>query len=237
MTEAVLDINNLTKHYNGVTVLKGISTHAKAGQVIGLVGLNGAGKTTLLETALGFTLPDEGATEVFNVPSARLGAHPNRAKIGFVPQQDELLGSYTGVAYLDLISEFYPNWDSATTQRLIHEWQVPMDRSINKLSLGERQKLSIISALGHQPDFIVLDEPVASLDPLARRKFLLEIVNLAADRGATVIFSTHIVTDLERVAERIWLLKNGELIVDEPLDELKEKHPTSLEGFFLELHQ
>lgn len=232
----VIELDNLTKVYDGRNVLDGISTYASAGQVIGLVGLNGAGKTTLLETTLGYTLPTSGTTQVFGTSGSDLSSSPAGARLGFVPQQDELLSAYKGAEYLDLIAHFYESWCSDTVKRLVTEWSIPMDRRINNMSLGERQKLSIVSALGHRPELIILDEPVASLDPVARRQFLQEIVAVAADQEATILFSTHIVTDLERVAERIWLLQNGRLVVDSPLDELKEANPSSLEEYFLEMH-
>ena len=236
MNDAVLDLQGITKHYNGRMVLDNISARVQPGQVIGLVGLNGAGKTTLLETTLGYALPDSGSATVLGTSSRDIGASSVAAKVGFVPQQEELLSAYRGCDYLALIAKFYRVWHDETVNRLVTEWSIPIDRRISRMSLGERQKLAIASALGHHPELIVLDEPVASLDPLARRQFLGEIVAIAADHDATVLFSTHLVTDLERVAERIWLLRDGRLIVDEDLDALKERHPASLEDYFLEMH-
>lgn len=236
MNDAVIDLLGITKHYGGRTVLDNVSAQVHAGQVTGLVGLNGAGKTTMLETILGYALPDSGSATVLGIPSHDIGASPVAAKVGFVPQQEELLTAYRGRDYLALIAKFYRSWHDDTVDRLVTEWSIPIDRRISRMSLGERQKLAIASALGHRPELIVLDEPVASLDPLARRQFLREIVAIAADHDATVLFSTHIVTDLERVAERIWLLRDGQLIVDEDLDALKQRHPASLEDYFLEMH-
>jgi ABC-2 type transport system ATP-binding protein len=159
-----------------------------------------------------------------------------KARIGFVPQRDELLDGMKGAGYLELIAEFYPTWNRDLVARLAKEWAVPLDTKISKLSVGQRQKLSIISALGHEPDLIILDEPVASLDPVARRGFLKELVDIAATQTRSIIFSTHIVTDLERVASRVWLMKEGELTIDASLDDIKEKFNMPLEDLFLELH-
>ena len=223
MADPVLDLSDLHKKYDDVPVLRGITATVERGEVIGLVGLNGAGKTTLLETTLGFNAPSDGGVRVFGTPSSELGGDPAKSRIGFVPQEDELLSSLTGTRYLELIATFYPNWDAGLVSRLREEWQVPLERRIDKLSVGQKQKLSIISALAYNPDLVVLDEPVASLDPVARRQFLAELVALAHDRQCTIIFSTHIVTDLERVADRLWLLKDGRLVIDEKLDDLKER--------------
>jgi ABC-2 type transport system ATP-binding protein len=223
MTDTVLTLERLSKRFDGNTVLKDISARVQAGEVIGLLGLNGAGKTTLLETALGFALPDGGSVSWFDRHPAATLPEDVKHRIGFVPQEDELLQQMTGTAYLRLIRGFYRHWHAALIDRLAAEWALPLDTRIGKLSLGQRQKLSILSALGHEPEVLILDEPVASLDPVARRQFLKEIVAMNADQGRTVLFSTHIVSDLERVAQRVWILKEGRLAVDEPIDVLKER--------------
>jgi len=222
MTEAALELKTLTKRFDRNEVLKGISASVMPGEVVGLLGLNGAGKTTLLETALGFALPDDGSARVFGQDSTHMDG-ATKARIGFVPQRDELLDGMKGGQYLDLIADFYPTWNSRLVTRLATEWAVPLDMKIGKLSVGQRQKLSIISALGHEPALVILDEPVASLDPLARRSFLKELVDIASAQTRSIIFSTHIVTDLERVASRVWLMQDGLLRIDATMDELKEE--------------
>ena len=223
MTEVVLTIDGLHKRFADKAVLKGISASVQRGEVIGLLGLNGAGKTTLLETALGFAIADAGSVKLFGSESALIVDEKLKHKVGFVPQQDELMPQMTGKQYLALIAEFYPSWNQGLIDRLAQEWLVPLDTMIQKLSVGQRQKLSILSALGHEPELIILDEPVASLDPMARRQFLKEIVALASNGDRTVLFSTHIVSDLERVASRVWIMKDGGLLVDDALDTLKER--------------
>ena len=222
MTECVINIENLYKRFDAENVLKGVSATVEKGDVIGLLGLNGAGKTTLLEALLGFTLPDNGQCRLWSRDIATSEFNTVKSRIGFVPQQDELLDTVDGNQYLKLIASFYPTWNPALVNRLASEWAVPMGTRIGKLSVGQRQKLSILAALGHEPELIILDEPVASLDPLARRQFLKELVDIAAGQDRTVLFSTHIVSDLERVASRVWLIKDGHIVVDEALDALKE---------------
>lgn len=221
MTTSVLSLDNLGKSFDHNTVLHSINANVGGGEVIGLLGLNGAGKTTLLETALGFSLPTSGSARVFGQSSADMDG-ATKARIGFVPQRDELLDGMSGKDYLALIAEFYPSWNHALVARLATEWQVELKSRISKLSIGQRQKLSIISALGHEPDLLVLDEPVASLDPKARRQFLKELVDIASTQTRTIVFSTHIVSDLERVASRVWLLQNGKMHIDAGMDDLKE---------------
>jgi ABC-2 type transport system ATP-binding protein len=221
MSDTALTLKQLTKKFDQTTVLKGLNASVGRGEVIGLLGLNGAGKTTLLETALGFSLPDEGEALIFGEASASM-RNSTKARIGFVPQRDELLEAMKGDEYLKLIAAFYTGWNPMLVNRLATSWDVPLTIKIAKMSVGQRQKLSIISALGHEPDLIILDEPVASLDPLARRLFLKELVDIAASQTRTIVFSTHIVTDLERVASRVWLMKAGNIDIDASIDELKE---------------
>jgi ABC-2 type transport system ATP-binding protein len=256
MTDSVMTLNRLTKGFDSHDVLNAISAEVCAGDVIGLLGLNGAGKTTLLETALGFAIPSSGSVTLFGQTASAIQDERIKHRIGFVPQKDELIETMKGREFLGIISDFYPAWNKELVARLAREWDVPLNRPAMKLSVGQRQKLSILAALGHEPELIVLDEPVASLDPLARRDFLQELIGMVSGGERTILFSTHIVSDLERIANRVWILKDGALVVDEPLDNLKEKTIAvaqaagdgltagnridpgmSLEEIFLELHK
>ena len=256
MTESIVKLSGLQKSFDAHAVLRGITATVDNGDVVGLLGLNGAGKTTLLETILGFALPNEGSVSLFDQPSSVMHDERLKHRVGFVPQQDELLETMTGRTFLKMISQFYPAWNNGLIDRLALDWEVPLDRTAMKLSLGQRQKLSILAALGHEPELIILDEPVASLDPLARRSFLQELIEIVSGGDRTIIFSTHIVSDLERIANRVWILRDGLLVVDEALDHLKETRlersqaaaggsapafgaatGRTLEEIFLELHQ
>jgi ABC-2 type transport system ATP-binding protein len=219
MTAAV-SIRSLSKSFGRQAVLHDITTVVNPGDVVGVIGKNGAGKTTLLETLLGFSPPSSGDATIFGEDCRSMSA-ATKARIGFVPQQDELLPTLSGRRQLDLTGSFYRNWDGALVDRLALEWEVPLNRRAAVLSGGERQKLSTLMALGNRPDLLVLDEPVASLDPLARRRFLQQLLEMASDESRAVIFSTHIVSDLERVANRIWLMRDGRLLWDGDLDALK----------------
>lgn len=233
--ESIVKVSGLHKAFSGKPVLRGIDARVGPGEVIGLLGLNGAGKTTLLECMLGYSLPDTGQVCVFGQPASQLDAR-TKTRIGFVPQRDELLEYVRGRLYLDTIARFYPAWNQSLVERLCRDWQVPLDTRINSLSIGQRQKLSLVAALGHEPELLVLDEPVASLDPLARRLFLKELVDISATPKRSIVFSTHIVSDLERIASRVWLVKDGDMAIDADMDALKERYQESLEDVFLELH-
>lgn len=212
---------HLSKAFGPKQVIRDLSFEVGPGDVVGVLGKNGAGKTTLLELMLGFTQPSGGDIRVFEHPSVDLPGSV-KSRVGFVPQQDELLEHLSVADQLSLIASFYPRWDEQLITRLSAEWGIDTRARIRNLSLGERQKLSILLAFGHRPDLLVLDEPVASLDPLARRQFLEHLVEISTDGGRAVIFSSHIVSDIERLANRIWILKEGRLDWQGDLDSLKE---------------
>ena len=221
MAEPILVARGLGKTFGQKAALKDISADIEVGDVIGVLGKNGAGKTTLLETFLGFSPPTEGSVRIFGDDCLAMSA-ATKSRIGFVPQQDELLGMLSGNQQLSVTAAFHASWDRALIDRLIAEWGVPLERRIMTLSVGERQKLSVLTALGHRPELLVLDEPVASLDPIARRQFLAELFEIAGTRKRTVLFSSHIVSDLERAANKVWIIKDGRLHWQGEIDALKE---------------
>jgi ABC-2 type transport system ATP-binding protein len=211
----------LSKSFDGKRVLGEVSLEVEPGDIIGVLGKNGAGKTTLLELVLGFTPASSGRVEVFGYESYRLPGAA-KARVGFVPQQDELVNQLTAADQIGVIASFYPRWDDALVARLCTEWGVDSRQRIKSMSVGQRQKLSILLALGHRPDLLILDEPVASLDPIARRQFLEQIVEVAADGSRSVVFSSHIVSDVERLANKIWILKDQRMYWQGDVDSLKE---------------
>jgi ABC-2 type transport system ATP-binding protein len=218
---AVIAARKLDKVIDGRSILKSLDFEIDAGQVIGLLGKNGAGKSTLIDTLLGFALPTGGSASVFGEPSDRMSA-ATKGRIGYVPQQDELMGVMTGSQLLSLVASFHSRWDRELIARLVQAWAVPMDRRIGVLSGGERQKLATLAALGHRPDLLMMDEPASGLDPVARRQFMQAVLEVAADPGRTVFYSSHIVSDIERVASHVWILREGQIVWRGALDALKE---------------
>lgn len=206
----------------GPAVLDGLDWQLLPGQVVGLLGRNGAGKTTLLETLLGLREPDAGRVQLLGQDVLQLD-DAARARIGYVPQHSDLFEGFTPAQLLAYFKSFYPRWNEAKVEGLMSRWDIRADQPIRKLSGGQKQRLSIIRALAHEPDLLVLDEPVASLDPAGRRDFLRELVGEVLDRGATVVFSTHILSDLERVAFNVAFLTQGRIALQAPLDELLDQ--------------
>jgi len=221
MNDTTVEASNLSKSFGDKQVLQDMSFGVSPGDVVGVLGKNGAGKTTLLELMLGFTAPSGGAVRLFGHESYSLPGDI-KARVGFVPQQDELLDQLNVADQLRVIASFYPRWDTSLISRLCAEWGVDMNARIKSMSVGERQKLSILLAFGHKPELLILDEPVASLDPIARRQFLEQLLTISADGERSIVFSSHIVSDIERLANRIWILKEGRLDWQGDLDSLKE---------------
>ena len=217
-----VEIQGLTLAYGRQQVLQGLQWRLDPGQVIGLLGRNGAGKTTLLEALLGLRDASAGSVHLFGQPATRLD-DAARARIGYVPQQSDLFEELRADELLAYFRSFYPRWNAAKVQGLLERWAVPRDMPIGRMSSGQQQRLSLIRALAHEPELLVLDEPMASLDPLARRDFLRELVERVLDRGTTVVFSTHILSDLERVAFNVAFLREGRIALQAPLDELLDE--------------
>jgi ABC-2 type transport system ATP-binding protein len=216
-----VDVEHLHLSYGTKAVLNDLTWQLQPGQVVGLLGRNGAGKTSLLEALLHLREPTRGDIRLFGQPAHALDDHA-LARIGYAPQQSNLFEWMTPLQLLAYFKSFYPRWNDAKVDALLTRWAIDRDQPISNLSGGEQQRLSIIRALGHEPDLLVLDEPVASLDPAGRRDFLQELVEQVIVRGTTVIFSTHILSDLERVAFHVGFLSAGRIVLHAPLDELME---------------
>jgi ABC-2 type transport system ATP-binding protein len=220
-TTPCLALQGVTVSFGKQRVLDGLDWSLPAGRVVGLLGRNGAGKTTLIETLLGLREPAAGQAQLLGQPALALGDDA-RARIGYVPQRSDLFEWLTADQLLAYFRSFYPRWNTAKVDGLMSRWDIARDKPIGKLSGGQQQRLSIIRALAHEPELLVLDEPVASLDPAARRDFLGELVDQVIDRHTTIVFSTHILSDLERVAVDVAFLSAGKIALHAPLDELLE---------------
>lgn len=222
--EAMVHFNDVHLSLGGVRILENIQGDIYPGDVIGLIGKNGSGKTSLINVLLGFTVPTQGEARVFTDEARDLSV-ASKSRIGYVPQQDQLIRGLTAVDHLRLmrrLREASGVWNQPLVDRLMAEWEIPPLKNVDKLSLGQRQKLSILLAIGHESDLLILDEPVASLDPIARRQFLNELVRIAERETCAILFSTHILSDVERIANKVWLMGNHTLRLQTSLDDLKE---------------
>lgn len=223
MNTPVIGVKQLTKAFGQQSVLKQLDWQVPKGRVIGLLGRNGAGKSTLLECLLGLRPADSGSISLFGATPGQL-PDAVRANIGYVPQQSDLFEWLTPRQLLAYFQTFYPRWNHEKVAALLQRWGFDAlgEKPIGTLSVGEQQRLSIIRALAHEPELLILDEPVASLDPFGRREFLRELIDGVIEKNTTVIFSTHILSDLERVAMELAFLKDGRILLEGALDQLLE---------------
>ncbi|HTV48507.1 MAG TPA: ABC transporter ATP-binding protein [Phycisphaerae bacterium] len=219
--EPVMRVTNLIKQFKQKAVLRGLNLEVSRGSVLGLLGKNGAGKTTLIECALGLLRPDSGETWLLGEPAWTLSAAA-KARLGYVPQEISLYPWMKTGQLLEYTASFYPRWNDALVKQFLRDWELDGDAKIGKMSVGTRQKLAIILALAHEPELVVLDEPAASLDPAARREFLKTVLAVTAEGNRTVLFSTHITSDLERVADHVAILSMGKIVFHGELDALKD---------------
>ena len=220
---APLAAQGLWHAYGERSALRSVDFTVDAGSVLGLIGRNGAGKSTLIGALLGLLVPSSGCALVLGEPALQLTDRV-KERIAYVPQQPEAFPWLTAVQMLAFVGRFFPRWDGEFVRATLARWDIPAARPLGKLSPGERQRVELIRALACRPDVLVLDEPVAALDPVARRELLREVAVRAGEDGCTVLFSTHIVSDLERVASHIALLHEGRLLLHCALDDTKERY-------------
>ena len=211
------------QQYDEQPVLSGVSLEIPAGAVLGLIGRNGAGKSTLIRILLGLQQPHAGVAWVLGEPALEL-SDAAKTRLGYVPQQADALAWMRIGDMLEFIGAQYPRWDRAFVRRELERWGLDAKRPLAKLSPGERQRVALVRALAVTPELLVLDEPAAALDPVARRELLREIAVRAGESGTTVLFSTHIVSDLERVASHVAFLHGQRILLDSPMDELRERY-------------
>jgi len=220
-TEEVVRVSGLCKSFEARQVLNEIDLTIPEGSVVGLLGKNGAGKSTLLKCVLGLLKPTSGSIRVFNEEPWHLSSE-SKSRIGYVGQDINLYPWMKVGNVVDYVGSFYPNWNSGFARKLLSRWDLPVDERVGPLSQGQQQKLALVLALGHEPQLLILDEPVAALDPSARREFLRTLLEIAHDPQRSIVFSTHITSDVERVADRVVFVKDGRIVYDSPLDVMKD---------------
>jgi len=221
--EFVFETECLTKRFGNVVALDGVDLKLGRHSIVGLLGRNGSGKTTLIRHLMGLQLPSEGSVTTWGRPSAELG-HEQLRRIGYVPQEIRLLAWMTVEQHLDYVSCFYPDWDRERERRLLRELELNGEQAVGALSTGNLQKLAIILAVCHHPQLLVLDEPVSDLDPIVRGKLLEFLLELLRDDEATILISSHVLRDVEKVVDRVVCLEAGRVVTDAALDELKERY-------------
>jgi ABC-2 type transport system ATP-binding protein len=222
MTGNVLDATGLGKRYRHRWALRDCTIQVPSGRVVGLVGPNGAGKTTLLHLAVGLVQPSAGEIAVLEAPPAESPTQLGR--VGFVAQETPVYSSLSVADHLRLGGWLNPRWDAGVAQRRIDQLGLDPKQRAGKLSGGQRAQLALTLALAKRPELLILDEPVASLDPLARHEFLQHLMEAVATDGLSVVLSSHLVADLERVCDYLIVLAGSRVQVAGDVDDLLACH-------------
>jgi ABC-2 type transport system ATP-binding protein len=219
---AIVRAEGLGKRYRGHWALSNCTLEIPAGSVTGLVGPNGAGKTTLLNLAVGMLAPTAGIIEVCGgVPGADAA---QLAKVGYVAQDTPTYPGLTVAEHLRLGAHLNPRWDHAVARSRVERLGLDPAQRAGKLSGGQRAQLALTLGLAKRPELLILDEPVSSLDPLARREFLQSLMEAVAEHGLSVLLSSHVVSDLERVCDHLVVLVDSEVRVEGDVETLLSTH-------------
>jgi ABC-2 type transport system ATP-binding protein len=229
----MVEIRGLSKRFGKIQALDAVDLDIGRGRIIGLLGANGAGKSTLLRHIIGLYLPDRGRCTTLDCEAGKLSP-AELARIGYVHQEGELIDWMTAGQLLRYVSVYYPTWNDELEKRLVGEYEISLKARVGSLSPGQRQRLAILIAICFEPELLILDEPAAALDPLARAQFLDLLLHLIQDQNRTIVISSHILSDVEKVIDHAVIMKAGKIIADASFDALREKYHrvrlTSLAG-------
>jgi ABC-2 type transport system ATP-binding protein len=217
------EFQDVTKRFGKTVALDAVTYAAPRQSVIGLIGKNGSGKTTLLRHVTGLYLPTSGACTTLGTPTADLGRN-ELARIGVVNQRDSFLPWMRARQLIRYVSTFYERWDRDLERHLIGTLEIDEDARVGAMSPGTAQKLALVVATCHRPELLLLDEPLSDLDPIARQEVLTVLLDHFRRDRVTIVISSHMLHDIERIADRIVCLDHGRVVADAPLDELKEKY-------------
>lgn len=229
-TERIVEVAGLSRSFGKKEALRNIALSVTRGQVFGLVGENGAGKTTLIQHLLGAYKAKTGMVRVFGLDPV---ANPVGvlSRIGYLSEDRDLPLWMRVRELMAYTAAFYPDWDTAYAEGLRERFDLPPDTRLRNLSRGEKAKAGLLVALGHRPDLLLLDEPSSGLDAVARHDILAAVIRAVADEGRTVVFSSHLLEEVERVADHVAMIHEGVVALDMPMDALKASHHRFLVRF------
>jgi ABC-2 type transport system ATP-binding protein len=222
-TETVVAVAHLSRRFGPKQALNDVSLGVPKGAVFGLVGENGAGKSTLIKHLLGLWRAETGTVRLFGLdpvadPVAVLG------RVGYLSEEPDLPGWMRVSELLRYTQAFYPRWDTAYAEQLRDQFGLDPDARVKTLSKGQRARLGLIAAEAHRPELLILDEPSSGLDPIVRRDILEAIIRTVTDEGRTVLFSSHLLDEVERVSDHLAMLHRGTLRFCAPLEDIRARH-------------
>jgi ABC-2 type transport system ATP-binding protein len=212
MTDAIVT-DRLTKHYNGLRVVDSLSLRVPAGSVYGLLGRNGAGKSTAIKMLMGMVRPDSGSGTLLGEDIASV-SDATRERIAYLAEGHPLYGWMTVGQAVEFTRAFYPRWNDVLVDQILDHFELSRKQKFRRLSRGQQAQLSLALAVAPDPELLVLDDPTLGMDTVVRRDFLESLIQIIQRQGRTILFSSHILGDVERVADRIGIMIGGVLRVD-----------------------
>jgi ABC-2 type transport system ATP-binding protein len=221
MREPIIDIRGLAKRFGSKRVMESVSLQVGKGQVFAFLGRNGAGKTTTIRTLLGLLKPDAGQVSVLGLDPSR-DAIEIRRRVGYLAEDQAMFGWMRVREILSFLAPFYPTWDRDLAGRLLKQFDLPPHAHIRHLSKGQNVRLGLLLALAHRPELVILDDPTLGLDPIMRKEFLRDVVTHLQGGGVTVFFSSHLLYEVEPVADSVAILDRGRIVRQAATEELRE---------------
>jgi len=218
----IVRMRNISKKFGQIQALDNVHLDIAPGKIIGLLGANGCGKSTLLRCIIGLYLADKGHCTTFDTDATRL-TPKELARIGYVHQEGELLDWMTVQQLIRYVSAYYTTWNHQLEQKYIADFDISLTDRVGSLSPGQRQKVAILLAIGFDPELLILDEPASALDPIARSQFLDLLLQIIQDENRTIIISSHILSDVEKVIDHTLIMRQGAILRDCSFDTLREE--------------
>jgi len=220
--QAPIVFENVHRRFDGRPILRGLDLRVRPGEIHAFLGRNGSGKTTAMRILLGFLQPHAGHTSILGVDSEKLGPE-ERGRIGYVSEDHRLYWHMSTTQVLDFETNTRPRFDRALADEALRRCNLDPKARVVRLSRGQRAQMALIVAVASRPEVLVCDDPGLGLDPVMRRAFLDVLIDMLAGQGISVLYSSHILQDVERIADRVSILHEGHLIVDATLDDLKRR--------------
>ncbi len=222
MNNPVIRVDGIRKQFGGQEVLKGVSFEVQAGQTFAFLGRNAAGKTTLIRMLLGLLTPNAGSISILGI-NPQTNPLAVRRRVGYLAEDQKMFGWMTVEQIVQFIAPFYDAWDEALAVQYLNQFELPRQTKIKHLSKGQNVRLGLVLALAHRPDVVILDDPVLGLDPIMRKEFNRDLIAHLQGEGRTVLYSSHLLYEVEPVADAVGILHQGQIVRQGATEDLREQ--------------
>ncbi|HVW37490.1 MAG TPA: ABC transporter ATP-binding protein [Pirellulales bacterium] len=222
MTQPIIVLNSVDKRFGDQDVLKGLSLEVQPGQTFAFLGRNGAGKTTTIRMLLGLLKPDGGSIRVLGLDPAKHEIEV-RKRVGYLAEDQQMFGWMKVEEIARFMAPFYPSWDHELANRYARQFELPLRTKIKHLSKGQTVRLGLLLALAHRPELVILDDPALGLDPIMRKEFNRDLITHLQGEGRTVFYSSHLLYEVEPVADTIAIIDRGRLVKQAPTEALRDQ--------------